>query len=112
MKDVMCTDTNYTLFPDGFDGFRIVESALLHKVKDEYAMICLYPIPEKGRKSKKIKVAFENERDFWAVYNHKKKQDKPWQHIFVVCGEWKKVVGKDYYSECVIRKKTQHVYIS
>ena len=110
--DFMRCKENYMDFVANPCGFFVVETSFYHKVKDEYALLLNVPIFDPKMPNYHVKVNFENTKDFWRVYNHYKKLQKPYLNILLIAAEWVAVKdNSDYIAECTIRKSNQHAYI-
>ena len=110
--DFMRCKENYMDFVANPCGFFVVETSFYHKVKDEYALLLNVPMFDSKMSNYHVKVKFENTKDFWRVYNHYKKLQKPYLNILLIAAEWVAVKdNSDYIAECTIRKSNQHAYI-
>lgn len=111
IDDILADDENYERYSKGIEGYKLVETSMFHKVKNEYAIILNYPCDNRNRDSW-VRVNFENVDLFWTVYNRMKNSS----HLqpIIISGDWFSPENKttEHHSECNIISNKQIYWVS
>ena len=108
INELLADNENYNKYYNGIEGYRIVETSMYHKVKDEFAFIMNYPAENFGLNSW-VKIIFQSKDIFWKQYDKLKNSN----HIepIIIAGNWEIVKDtSDYHSQCIIYTEDQIYY--